>query len=102
MFVVVGATGHTGSVVADTLLSREQPVRIASEEPDHSPPLLLYGELGAGDWHGGGSRHLADVHCASSYGPNDRDQRYRSCGRGAIDGRWNGQTDSGTRRAGRI
>lgn len=28
MFVVLGATGHTGSVVADTLLQRKQPVRI--------------------------------------------------------------------------
>ena len=28
MFVVVGATGNTGSAVADTLLSRKQPVRI--------------------------------------------------------------------------
>lgn len=28
MFVVVGATGNTGSVVAETLLSRKQPVRI--------------------------------------------------------------------------
>lgn len=28
MFVVVGATGHTGSVVVETLLNRKQPVRI--------------------------------------------------------------------------
>ncbi len=28
MFVVVGATGNTGSVVADTLLSNKQPVRV--------------------------------------------------------------------------
>lgn len=28
MFVVLGATGHTGSVVADTLLARQQPVRV--------------------------------------------------------------------------
>ncbi|MCP9440385.1 MAG: NAD(P)H-binding protein [Nitrospira sp.] len=28
MFVVVGATGHTGSAVAETLLSRGQPVRV--------------------------------------------------------------------------
>ena len=28
MFVVVGATGNTGSSVVDTLLSQKQPVRI--------------------------------------------------------------------------
>jgi len=28
MFVVLGATGHTGSVVAETLLARRQPVRV--------------------------------------------------------------------------
>jgi uncharacterized protein YbjT (DUF2867 family) len=28
MFVVLGATGHTGSVVAETLLARKQPVRV--------------------------------------------------------------------------
>ena len=34
MFVVVGATGNTGSVVADTLLSRKQPVRIVVRSTD--------------------------------------------------------------------
>ena len=34
MFVVVGATGNTGSVVADTLLSRKQPVRIVVRSVD--------------------------------------------------------------------
>ena len=34
MFVVVGATGNTGSVVADTLLSRKQPVRIVVRSAD--------------------------------------------------------------------
>jgi len=28
MFVVLGATGHTGSVVAETLLARKLPVRV--------------------------------------------------------------------------
>ncbi|MDP3597265.1 MAG: NmrA family NAD(P)-binding protein, partial [Nitrospirota bacterium] len=28
MFVVVGATGNTGSAVVETLLNRKQPVRI--------------------------------------------------------------------------
>jgi uncharacterized protein YbjT (DUF2867 family) len=34
MFVVVGATGNTGSVMADTLLSRKQPVRIVVRSVD--------------------------------------------------------------------
>ena len=34
MFVVLGATGNTGSVVADTLLSRKQPVRIVVRSAD--------------------------------------------------------------------
>jgi uncharacterized protein YbjT (DUF2867 family) len=34
MFVVVGATGNTGSAVADTLLSRKQPVRIIVRSAD--------------------------------------------------------------------
>jgi uncharacterized protein YbjT (DUF2867 family) len=34
MFVVVGATGNTGSVVADTLLNRKQPVRIVVRSVD--------------------------------------------------------------------
>ncbi|MBI3356775.1 MAG: NmrA family NAD(P)-binding protein [Nitrospirae bacterium] len=34
MFVVVGATGNTGSAVADTLLSRKQPVRVVVRSAD--------------------------------------------------------------------
>jgi uncharacterized protein YbjT (DUF2867 family) len=34
MFVVFGATGHTGGVVADTLLARKQPVRIVVRSAD--------------------------------------------------------------------
>jgi uncharacterized protein YbjT (DUF2867 family) len=34
MFVVLGATGHTGGVVADTLLARKQPVRIVVRSAD--------------------------------------------------------------------
>jgi uncharacterized protein YbjT (DUF2867 family) len=34
MYVVVGATGNTGSAVADTLLSRKQPVRIVVRSAD--------------------------------------------------------------------
>ena len=34
MFVVVGATGNTGSAVVETLLSRKQPVRIVARSAD--------------------------------------------------------------------
>ncbi|ULA64329.1 MAG: NAD-dependent dehydratase [Nitrospira sp.] len=34
MFVVLGATGHTGSVVAETLLARRQPVRVVVRSAD--------------------------------------------------------------------
>lgn len=34
MFVVVGATGNTGSVVAETLLNRKQPVRVIVRSAD--------------------------------------------------------------------
>jgi uncharacterized protein YbjT (DUF2867 family) len=34
MFVILGATGHTGSVVAETLLARKQPVRVVVRSSD--------------------------------------------------------------------
>lgn len=34
MFVVAGATGHTGAVAADTLLARKQPVKVIVRTPD--------------------------------------------------------------------
>ena len=34
MFVVLGATGHTGSVVAETLLARKLPVRVVVRSAD--------------------------------------------------------------------
>jgi len=34
MFVVLGATGHTGAVVAETLLARKQPVRVVVRSAD--------------------------------------------------------------------
>ncbi len=34
MYVVLGATGHTGSAVADTLLSKQQPVRVIVRSAD--------------------------------------------------------------------
>lgn len=34
MFVVMGATGHTGSVVAETLLNKKQPVRVVVRSQD--------------------------------------------------------------------
>ncbi|TKB65065.1 MAG: hypothetical protein E8D47_10340 [Nitrospira sp.] len=74
----------------------------SGEEPDNSPPLLFHGQLGSGSRRSQGTRHLADVHCASGHGSHDLDHRYRPYRSGAIDGRWKGQPDSGTRRAGRI
>lgn len=35
MLVVLGATGHTGSVVAQTLLTHKQPVRVVVRSADH-------------------------------------------------------------------
>ena len=34
MFVVLGVTGHTGAVVAETLLARKQPVRVVVRSTD--------------------------------------------------------------------
>ena len=34
MFVVLGVTGHTGSVVAESLLARQQPVRVVVRSAD--------------------------------------------------------------------
>ena len=34
MIVVLGATGHTGSVVAETVLERKQPVRVVVRSAD--------------------------------------------------------------------
>ncbi len=34
MYVVLGATGHTGSAVANTLLERKQPVRVVVRSPE--------------------------------------------------------------------
>jgi NADPH:quinone reductase-like Zn-dependent oxidoreductase len=34
MLVVLGATGHTGAVVAETLLARKQPVRVVVRSAD--------------------------------------------------------------------
>lgn len=50
MFVVLGATGHTGSAVAETLLSQKQPVRVVVRSADK-----------AADWKARG----ADVAVAS-------------------------------------
>lgn len=38
MFVVLGATGHTGSVVAETLLARKQPVRVVVRSAEKGAP----------------------------------------------------------------
>ena len=43
MYVVIGATGNTGSVVVETLLSRKQPVRIVVRSADKGMPLKAKG-----------------------------------------------------------
>lgn len=56
MFVVMGANGHVGSVVAQTLLARGQPVTVVTHDPDH-----------AARWHGTGAQvAIADVRDAAS------------------------------------
>jgi uncharacterized protein YbjT (DUF2867 family) len=43
MFAVVGATGHTGSAVAETLLSRKHSVRIVVRSADKGAPWKAKG-----------------------------------------------------------
>jgi len=43
MFVVTGASGNTGSVVADQLLASGQKVRVVSRDPKHLAPLVQRG-----------------------------------------------------------
>ena len=43
MFVVFGATGHTGGVVADSLLARNQPVRVVVRSADKGAPWKAKG-----------------------------------------------------------
>lgn len=43
MIVVLGASGHTGEVVAKTLLARGQKVRVVARNADHLQPLAQLG-----------------------------------------------------------
>jgi NAD(P)H dehydrogenase (quinone) len=43
MFVIAGVTGHTGAVVADTLLTRGQPVRVLVRDPARGEPWRARG-----------------------------------------------------------
>ena len=43
MFIVLGATGHTGSVVAETLLAHGQPVRVVVRSIDKGAPWKAKG-----------------------------------------------------------
>lgn len=43
MFVVMGATGHVGSAVAETLMSRGQPVTVVTRNPAHAKDLQAKG-----------------------------------------------------------
>lgn len=50
MFVVLGASGHTGRVVAKTLLARGQKVRVVGRSAEHLQPLTSLGaEVSAAD-----------------------------------------------------
>jgi len=50
MYVVMGASGHTGAVVAKTLLGRGQQVRVVGRNPQHLQPLRTQGaEVAAAD-----------------------------------------------------
>ena len=43
MFVILGATGHTGYIVAKTLLSQGQKVRVVGRSADRLQPLAAHG-----------------------------------------------------------
>jgi len=43
MYVIIGATGNTGSVVANKLLSQGKQVRAVGRNPDHLRPLVAKG-----------------------------------------------------------
>jgi uncharacterized protein YbjT (DUF2867 family) len=50
MFVILGASGHTGKVVAKTLLARGQKVRVVGRSAEHLQPLAALGaEVSAAD-----------------------------------------------------
>ncbi len=50
MFVVLGASGHTGKIVASNLLTAGQKVRVVSRKAEHVQPLINRGaELAAAD-----------------------------------------------------
>ena len=43
MFVITGATGHTGSVVAKALLTKGEKVRVVGRNPDRLEELVAAG-----------------------------------------------------------
>lgn len=50
MYVVLGASGHTGHVVAKTLLTRGQKVRVVGRNAEHLRPFTTQGaELAVAD-----------------------------------------------------
>ncbi|HLV88423.1 MAG TPA: NmrA family NAD(P)-binding protein [Candidatus Sulfotelmatobacter sp.] len=49
MFVVLGASGHTGQVVAKTLLERGQKVRAVGRSAEHLQPLATSAEIAIAD-----------------------------------------------------
>ena len=50
MFVILGASGHTGKVVAGNLLARGEKVRVVGRSAEHLQPLAQQGaEIAAAD-----------------------------------------------------
>lgn len=43
MFVVTGATGHTGNIIAEALLNQRKKVRVVGRNPDHMKKLVAAG-----------------------------------------------------------
>jgi uncharacterized protein YbjT (DUF2867 family) len=82
MYVVLGASGHTGHVVAKTLLSNGQQVRAFGRNASHLQPLAAEGaEIFTGDVTDSGALAKAFQHADSAYimiPPNTTTKDYRA------------------------
>jgi uncharacterized protein YbjT (DUF2867 family) len=82
MYVVLGASGHTGHVVAKTLLSNGQQVRAFGRNASHLQPLAAEGaEIFTGDVTDLGALAKAFQHADSAYimiPPNTTTKDYRA------------------------
>lgn len=90
MYVVFGATGNTGSVVANTLLDRGQKVRVVVRNPAKAEALRARGaEIFAGDVSDAASVRDALVGAEGAYflvPPDAANPNYLARGRGIVDG----------------